>query len=99
MIKEIDKLRKLIAENKMDLALWGKSIFCFKLKPKMYFTINSSTKNNTKQAYRKYDKQNIANMEGAPIFLKGFGEGENMDWGESDFGQWRLIPTGEQVKE
>lgn len=48
MIKEIDKLRKLIAENKMDLALWGKSIFCFKLKPKMYFTINSSTKNNTK---------------------------------------------------
>lgn len=80
---------------------WGKSTFYFDLKPSKYFNISISggTGDNTKWAYWMYDKQNMANTEGAPIFLKGFGEGENMDWGESDFGQWRLIPTGEPVKD
>lgn len=73
-------------------SIWGKSTFYFELKPSKCFNISiaSGTSDNIKWAYWMYDKQNMANMEGAPIFLKGFGEGENMDWGESDFGQWRL---------
>ena len=84
-----------------ESTIWGKSTFLFELKPNRYFTISSVTiSDNTRWAYWMYDKEGMANTEGAPIVLKGFRDDQHlMDWGASGFGQWRLTPTGEPVKD
>lgn len=80
--------------------LWSKSTFYFDLRPNRYFTISICTiGDNPKWAYWLYDKQNDANSEVPVIFLNRFEDASNTDFGELDFAQWRLIPTGEPVKD